>query len=96
MTISLKHLQRQGCNFSIICIQETWLSDNYDTTDLLLEGFNLVTQGTKCSSHAGLAIYVKKHLNFTILPMYDSSDVWKGLFIELNFFFHKSVVIGNI
>ena len=34
---------------------------NYDTTDLLLEGFNLVTQGAKCSSHAGLAIYVKKH-----------------------------------
>ena len=81
---------------SIICIQETWLSDNYDTTDLLLEGFNLVTQGTKCSSHAGLAIYVKKHLNFTILPMYDSSDVWEGLFIELKNNFHKSVVIGNI
>ena len=96
LTILLKHLQSQGCNFSIICIQETWLSDNYDTTDLLLEGFNLVTQGTKCSSHAGLAIYVKKHLNFTILPMYDSSDVWEGLFIELKNNFHKSVVIGNI
>ena len=96
LTILLKHLQSQGFNFSIICIQETWLSDNYDTTDLLLEGFNLVTQGTKCSSHAGLAIYVKKHLNFTILPMYDSSDVWEGLFIELKNNFHKSVVIGNI
>ena len=39
--------------------------------------------GTKCSSHAGLAIYVEKHLNFTIPPMYDSSDVWESLFIEL-------------
>ena len=56
LTILIKHLQSQGCN--IICIQETWLSNNYDTTDLSLEGFNLVTQGTKCSSHAGPAIYV--------------------------------------
>ena len=81
LPILLKHLQSHGCNFSIICIQETWLSDNYDTTDLVLEGFNLVTQGTKYSCHAGLAIYVKKHLNFTIPPMYDSSDIWEGLFI---------------
>ena len=28
--------------------------------------------------------------------MYDSSDVWEGLFIELKNNFHKSVVIGNI
>ena len=28
--------------------------------------------------------------------MYDSSDVWEGLFIELKHIFHKSVVIGNI
>ena len=95
-TILLKHLQNQGCDFSVICIQETWLPDNYDTIDLLLDGFNLVTQGTKCSSHAGLAIFVKTHFNFTILPMYDSSDVWEGLFIELKNNFHKSVVIGNI
>ena len=86
----LKHLQNQGCDFSVISrpIQETWLPDNYDTTDLLLDGFNLVTQGTKCSYHAGLAIYVKKHFNFNILQMYDSSVVWEGLFIELKNNFH--------
>ena len=52
--------------------------------------------GTKCSSHAGLAIYVKRHLNFTIRPVYDSSDVWESLFIELKNNFDRSVVIGNI
>ena len=42
LTIVLKHLQNQCCDFRIICIQYTWLPDNYDTTNLLLEGFNLV------------------------------------------------------
>ena len=28
--------------------------------------------------------------------MYDSSDIWQGLFIELKNNFHKAVVIGNI
>ena len=41
----------------------------------------------------GWLFMLKKHSNFTILPMYDSSDVWEGLFIELK---NNSVVIGNI
>ena len=72
-TILLKHLQNQGCDFSVICIKETWLPDKYDTIDLLLDGVILVTQGTKCSSHAELAIYVKN--NISVFPFYQCMTV---------------------
>ncbi len=45
--------------FSVIRIQETWLSENDDTSCFKLEGYNLIPQGKSCSQKGGLLIYLK-------------------------------------
>ena len=45
-------------NLSTICIQETWLGDNDDTSPVELNGYKLIPQGKRCSEHGGLFIYL--------------------------------------
>ena len=42
---------------SIICLQESWLSDNDDLSLIQLTGYDCISQGKSCSSKGGLLIY---------------------------------------
>ena len=55
--IKLDTLRTFLCEISALCLQETWLKDDYDTSLLQIDGYTLISQGKICSSHAGLAIY---------------------------------------
>ena len=60
----LKYLDDNNCpSFSAICLQESWLRESDDTSLLNIPGYNLIHQGTRCSKHGGLIIYL--HENFT-------------------------------
>ena len=41
-------------SFSVICFQETWLTENDDVTPFPLSGYSLTHQGKSCSEHGGL------------------------------------------
>ena len=43
---------------SIICIQESWLSSDSDTSLFDIPNYQLVAKGKYCSNHGGLLIYV--------------------------------------
>ena len=58
--ITLKEL---GHSFSVICLQETWLTDQHDTTKFNLDGYKLIPQGRVCSQKGGLFIYKKMSYN---------------------------------
>ena len=47
-----------------MCIQETWLTDQSDVSLFKIDGYNLISQGKKCSAHGGLAIYLNDILNY--------------------------------
>ena len=71
--------------------------DEADLSLLQLPGYTLISQSTICSSHGGLAIYLHDTFNYTLLPIYKRSTIWKGLFIEIEGKqLSKNVVIGNI
>ena len=52
----LKQLACCGIEFSVICLQETWLSNTSDLSLFTIEGFNLISKGRNCTTRRGLMI----------------------------------------
>ena len=89
--------EKHNCEISIICLQETWLSETCDQNIYQLENYTLVTLGHICSKHGGLAAYVHKNYTIKTLDYYKKSKVWEGLFFELTKSNQdKKIIIGNI
>ena len=83
--------------FNAICLQETRLTDNSDLTLFQIPGYTLISQCAICSSHAGLAIYVREHYKYKLLSCYQHTNIWEGLFIEIESKeFKKKVKIGSM
>lgn len=59
LSIYVHLLQEQGCSFDAICLQESWIDDSMDIGPLNISGYNLISKSRTCSSHGGLAIYLK-------------------------------------
>ena len=80
--------------FSAICIQETWLRNNQDTSLFQTPGCNLIHKGKICSEHGGLIIYLKDFI-YNYRKLYNQS---MGRFFIAIFNQHldKKVIIGNI
>ena len=56
----LQIYKNANIEFNAICLQETWLGEDYDTSLLHMDGYTLVSKGKKVSSHGGVAIYLKR------------------------------------
>jgi hypothetical protein len=69
--------------FSLICLQETWLSDNCDVSLFHLDGYNFEYKPKRCSTHGGVGIYIRDYLEYTVLPFDGNENVWDGIFIEI-------------
>ena len=83
--------------FSAICLQESWLTDDSDLSQYQLPIHNLIHQGKKCSGHGGLLIYLHKRYSHVVRKLYDSSDFWEGLFIDISGAnLSKHITLGNI
>ena len=83
LSIYLEFYRSNNIIFDCICLQETWLSDDSDTSLLKLDGYNLITKAKQCSAHGGVAIYLSDRFKFDILPMLQS-DYWDGQFIAIS------------
>ena len=58
INIKLHEQKNNGYEFSAICLQETWLTENSDTSRFMINGYTLILQGQICTAHGGLAIYL--------------------------------------
>ena len=93
----LKFMNEKDCIFSAICLQETWLKDNADVSLLHIPGYHLIHQGTRCSEHGGLIVYLSDKFTYRIKNVYNASSRWEGLFLDVYHEDLKSkIVIGNI
>ena len=97
--------QTQNYQFSVICLQETWLDERADVNLLQIPGYNLITHSKICSAHGGLAIYIREGLhyrNLTLEITNSATRIWEGMFIEItipNYYSHhqnKKIIVGNI
>jgi hypothetical protein len=90
------------CMPDIICLQETWLSNDMDISLLQIPGYQLVLGPRSCSAHGGVAVYILDNLNYSLVPFPQNPLVWDGLFIEI--YLDSSIqnqpqeklVVGNI
>ena len=71
---------------SVICLQESWLDCNCDTSLFELPGYKLTNQGkTRCSDHGGLMIYVHEQFNVSKpLKIMDQITGWEYVCIEIS------------
>ena len=77
----IEQFKRSGCTFSAVCLQESWLSDDSDTSLFQLDGYNLISQGKRCSTRGGLIIYLKDTIKYKLIDIEANSNIWEGQFI---------------
>ena len=94
---TITDLKNQHFSFSALCIQETWLSDHADTSLLQIPGYSLISMGHSCGTHGGLIIYLHEKYTFKICNLCNNSDLWEGMFIEVNGGgLTEKIVLGNM
>ncbi len=97
LNIFVESLKNINYSFSAICIQETWLEEGEDTSQLELDGYILISQGKYCNQKGGLIIYLKNKFEYTIKHIL-KYKTWEGQIIQVKKGEHlsKPINIGNI
>ena len=81
----------------IICVQESWLSENDNLSLIQLTGYNCISQGKSCSSKGGLLIYIDKRFDYEIKMNLNMYEQWEGQIIQITGGgLSQAVTIGNI
>lgn len=101
LQIYLKNFENSECPFSIICVQETWLSEEHDISLIQLNGYNFIHKTRTCSLHGGVGIYLKDTIDYKVLPIDSNQNIWDGIFVEISLDLNdtlqkKKIIIGNI
>ena len=101
LKIYIEKLNLNNLHFSAICIQETWLKMDSDLSLLQVPGYNLIHKACSCSSHGGVAVYLKDCFNYNVLEATEVSEIYDGIFLKVNTTntnsgSNKQLVIGNI
>ena len=92
----MNNLSASG-HFGAVCLQETWLKSDADVTLFDIPGYKLIHQGSRCSRHGGLIIYLHEKYCYEVRNLYSSSDIWQGLFIDVTGHnLRKRLTIENI
>ena len=82
---------------SALCLQETWLGENFDWSLLQLSNYICIPQSKYCSEHGGLAIYLHKNYNSYEIINIGRSESFEGLFVRIKDTFNKNnICIANI
>ena len=97
LKIMLQNQIDNECPVSLLCLQETWISENSDLSLYEIDGYNFISQPAYCSSHAGLAFFIRSDIKFEILPISIKSLNCEGFFIRIRSDVgDKYITIGNI
>ena len=94
---TLELFASQHIRFPIICIQETWITDESQLPLVSLEGYDCFFVKPTASSHGGLITYVDNDFEVSVIKKIDGSTIWEGLFIEVKHrLVNNKIIIGNI
>ncbi len=66
LRLFIEHLNTFNFMFSAICIQESWLSEEADTSLIQLKWYECVPQGKICSSKGELIIYLHEKFKYKL------------------------------
>ena len=83
LKIKLNEMKNRNCVFDAICLQETWLSNDADTSLFKIEGYKLISKGKTCSAHGGLLIYLNSSYHYNNV-LTGTSDIWEQQLISVS------------
>ena len=83
-------------NFSAICLQETWLDPHQDVSIFHIPGYKLISRARSCSAHGVLIIYLKGDYTYKERQSCNDSNIWEGLFIDIEFEGLDKITLANI
>ncbi len=83
LKIFIKMFNKLKYSFSAIYVQESWLSENDDTSQIQLEGYQCIAQGKSSSCKGGLIIYINNKFNHINKMTLSKFKTWEGQFIEV-------------
>ena len=93
----VKDMQSVQFNFSVICIQESWLKDADDTSQIDLDDYTCISQGRSSSTKGGLAMYVNNQFSFKIMKLSICNTNWEAQVIKLyGGGLNKEILICNV
>ena len=97
LQVMLELFASQNIHFHAICIQESWIHDDSKLPLVALEGYQCFSIKATTSSHGGLITYVDDEYDVQVKKTVDDSNIWEGLFLELNHSsFQNKIIIGNV
>ena len=81
---------------SAICVQETWLSEEDDSSHFNLNGYNCISKGKTCSQKGGLIIYLNENFTYKTIDIPEPSTLWESQVIEISSpALSEKVILGN-
>ena len=79
----LSHLNDNNTRFQAICLLETWLSHDQDTSLSNIPGYHLIHSGKSFGNHSGLIIHLSDEFSYRVKDTLQGSQLWNGLFIDV-------------
>ena len=83
LLIHITELKNINFKYSVICLQETWLSEMDDMSIFQIDGYDSISQGKSCSNKGGLAIYIDNRFDYEIIMNLNMYKQWEGLVIKV-------------
>ncbi len=97
LNIFINDLRTQKFQFNLICLQESWLSENDATDHLKLDNYQLIPQGKSCSSKGGLVIYLQTKFEYETIMKPNKYDSLEEQVIKITKGrINKHLIIANI
>ena len=91
------YLSTINFKFSIICLQESCISENDDLSLIQLNGYVCTPQGKSCSTKGGLIICVEQSFDYELTMSINSAKNWEAQIIQVTGGgLSQSIIIGNI
>ena len=82
LIVYIEELRKINFKYSVICLQETWLSENDDLSPFQIEGYNCVSQVKSCSNKGGLILYKDNTFTFETKMNFNMYQHWEGTTVK--------------
>ena len=97
LEIFIEELNTINFKFNVICLQESWITDNSDLSQIQLPGYNCIIQGNSCSEKGGLVIYIDTRLKYEVLINLSEYEYCEEQIIKVTGGgLPNEIIIGNI
>ena len=71
-------LQDIHYKFNVICLQECWISNLTDLSNIQLPGYDRIAQGKSSSKNGGLITYVDNRFQYEVQLNINMYEYWEG------------------